>query len=107
MDQIELRCKILRFFIDRKMKLPGRFEPRSYAIRQAIAPNAKLEEYEEALLSLFAEKFVTGETRTVKTFDGRIYRFYIETVTYAGHQFANEYCNAEPEPRKNPIGFTS
>lgn len=107
MDQIELRCKILRFLIDGKMKLPGRFEPRNYKVRQAIAPNAKLEEYEEALLSLFAEDFVAGEDSHVKTFQGRIYRFYIETVTYAGHQFANEYCNARPEPRKSPIGFTS
>jgi len=50
---------------------------------------------------------VTGEDTHVKTFNGRIYRFYIETVTYLGRQFANEYCKATPEPRKRPIGFTS
>lgn len=107
MDQLQLRCKILSFLIDGRMRLPGRFDPRRLGLSNSIAPETKFEEYEEALLSLFTEGYVTGEATQVKTFNSRIYRFYIETVTYLGRQFANEYCKAKPELRKRPIGFTS
>ena len=99
MDLIQLRCKILSFLIDGGMRLPGRFEPRSAEVRQAIAPEATLGEYEEAMLRLFAEGFVTGEDAHTKTFSGRIYRFYIESVTSSGLQFREERCEKKTKSK--------
>lgn len=101
MNQIQLRCKILSFLIEGGMRLPGRFDPRRHELRERIAPKARFEEYEEALLSLIAEGFMVAEYHHIDSSSGQIYRFYIECVTDLGRDFVEGYC--KKEKAKEPI----